>query len=344
MRSRAAVLVSVLEQPPALPSREQAGKHRRSSAGGAGGELREAQRTRLQTAMLRVLPEHGVAGANVGRVTAAAGVSRKTFYDLYADRWECMAAALELACEDAAQSVGEACAGELAWALRIRVGLYALLELLEQQPGLARVFVIEASAAGSAVLARRGELLARLASELDQGRELARREPPPLTAEGLVGGILGVLHARLLAPQEGPLTELLNPLMSFITLPYLGGGASRRELHKPLPARRSPVPPSPLPAAENPFEGLNLRLTNRTVRVLGAIGMTPGLSNRELSERAGIVDQGQISKLLARLVRLELIENTGEGQAKGAANAWRLTARGLELQRATARAPLLGGI
>ena len=60
-----------------------------------------------------------------------------------------------------------------------------------------------------------------------------------------------------------------------------------------------------------------MRLTYRTVRVLSVIGEAPGASNREVAEGSGIADQGQISKLLARLERLQLIENTGGGQLKG---------------------------
>jgi len=62
-----------------------------------------------------------------------------------------------------------------------------------------------------------------------------------------------------------------------------------------------------------------MRLTDRTVRVLAAIAAIaaqPGLSNRQISQRAGITDQGQISKLLSRLAGLQLIENTGEGQRR----------------------------
>jgi hypothetical protein len=44
---------------------------------------------------------------------------------------------------------------------------------------------------------------------------------------------------------------------------------------------------------------------------------------------AGIADQGQISKLLARLHSLGLLENTGGDHAKGEPNAWHLTARGV---------------
>jgi hypothetical protein len=80
----------------------------------------------------------------------------------------------------------------------------------------------------------------------------------------------------------------------------------------------------------------SLRRTYRTWQVLGAISdLTsvrpgPGPSNRELAEAAGIEDEGQASRLLKRLERLCLIENTGVGQSKGGANAWGLTAHGRE--------------
>ncbi|MGO8906444.1 MAG: MarR family transcriptional regulator [Solirubrobacteraceae bacterium] len=77
-----------------------------------------------------------------------------------------------------------------------------------------------------------------------------------------------------------------------------------------------------------------MRLTYRTVRVLAAIAAQPGLSNRQISQRAGITDQGQISRLLSRLARLQPIENTGQGQRKGSANAWRLTGHGEAVDRA----------
>jgi DNA-binding MarR family transcriptional regulator len=71
-----------------------------------------------------------------------------------------------------------------------------------------------------------------------------------------------------------------------------------------------------------------LRVTYRTVRVLGAIAERPGMSNMEVARRADVVDQGQVSKLLKRLAGLGLIENTGGGQAHGQANRWRVRAEG----------------
>jgi hypothetical protein len=74
-----------------------------------------------------------------------------------------------------------------------------------------------------------------------------------------------------------------------------------------------------------------MRLTYRTVRVLRAIAAQPSASNREVSLAAGISDQGQISKLLARLQKRGLIANAGRagnGFTRGEANAWTLTDTG----------------
>jgi DNA-binding MarR family transcriptional regulator len=78
----------------------------------------------------------------------------------------------------------------------------------------------------------------------------------------------------------------------------------------------------------DPLQGVSMRLTYRTARVLQGVAECPGASNRVVAERAGIHDPGQVSKLLARLERLGLLVNTGEGHAKGEPNAWSLTAKG----------------
>jgi DNA-binding MarR family transcriptional regulator len=86
---------------------------------------------------------------------------------------------------------------------------------------------------------------------------------------------------------------------------------------------------------------LEIRVTYRTCRVLAAIESDPGLSNKQAAAAAGITDQGQISRLLARLSGLELIENGGSGQIAGHANAWQLTPAGRELQRELSRSHVL---
>jgi DNA-binding MarR family transcriptional regulator len=119
-----------------------------------------------------------------------------------------------------------------------------------------------------------------------------------------------------------------------IVLPYLGSAVARRELTRPVPRVR--LAGDGLSHSEERLSArqAGVRLTYRTARVLSAISDYPGASNREVAERAGIVDQGQISKLLTRLEARELIVKIGEGRTRGAPNSWRLTERGEVVLRA----------
>jgi DNA-binding MarR family transcriptional regulator len=77
-----------------------------------------------------------------------------------------------------------------------------------------------------------------------------------------------------------------------------------------------------------------VRVTYLTARVLEYLAEHPGASNRLIAEYAGVADEGQMSKLLMRLERVGLIENPGRARVKGAPNAWTLTAKGEEAERA----------
>jgi AcrR family transcriptional regulator len=49
----------------------------------ARAQMSEIQRGRLLAAAVDVVAEHGYGGMSVARVTGRAGVSRRTFYDLF---------------------------------------------------------------------------------------------------------------------------------------------------------------------------------------------------------------------------------------------------------------------
>lgn len=301
------------------------------------GQVTEIQRSRMLTAAVQAVEEVGYARMTVAQVIGRAKVSRKTFYDVFIDREDCFLAAFDQAVTQARAQVVEAYQRESGWREGVRAGLTRLLTLMDEEPGLARLCVVEALGAGSRVLEHRAKVLDELAEVVDRGRMIssASREPPEVTAEGIVGAVFAVLHTRLLEGGGEPLSTLLASLMSMIVLPYMGTRAAGKELSRPAPARQSRAQSAGRSGSRDPLEGLDMRLTYRTVRVLVAIGGHPGASNREIAEGSGIADQGQISKLLTRLRRLDLVENRGEGQAKGAANAWYLTERGTEVERAT---------
>jgi AcrR family transcriptional regulator len=299
--------------------------------GAARAQMSEIQRARMLTAAAEVVAERGYHRMSVARVTGRAGVSRRTFYDLFEDREDCFLTLFDEALARATKVAEDGAGGAESWRDQVRAGLSALLQFIGDEPVSGSLLLVGALGAGPKVLERRAQRLETLKTIVDRGRSQAKtgHDPPPLTAEGVVGAVLSVLHARLLEPEPGSFMELLNPLMAMIVLPYLGQAAATKELKRPVPKTRSPASPRPV---SDPFEDLGMRLTYRTLRVLAAVAAQPGASNREVGEHAGIIDQGQMSRLLARLQTLGLIHNTGQGQTKGEPNAWNFTPKGQAVQ------------
>jgi AcrR family transcriptional regulator len=304
-----------------------------------GAHVVEMQRRRVLGAIVELVYEHGARGLTVATICERASLSRRTFYELYEDREAALLAGFEHEVQQATQIVEQAVAnwalaqgtngarGKFSWRERIRAGLVALLSFFDSDPGVARLLVVEALSAGEQTLRARRRVLGRLVMIVDEGRTEAKqgREPPPLTAEGVVGAVSSVIHARISDGDQRPLTELTGALMAIIVQPYLGPTAAQRELEKPVTLASPPIIPR---LHSDPFKGLPMRLTYRTVRVLASIADTPGSSNKQVARAAGITDEGQTSKLLTRLRKYELIRDTGIGPAKGMPRAWTLTQRG----------------
>jgi AcrR family transcriptional regulator len=298
----------------------------------SGGGLRRAhvgdlQRARMLSALFEVAREGGAENVTVARVVERSGASRRTFYEQFTDRDDCFFAAFEQALAHASERVLSAYEAEVGWRERIRASLVAFLSFLDEEPVIGRVLIAESLAGGQRVLERRGEVLACVTGAIDEGR-IGTRAPScsSLTAESVVGGALSILHARIARPEHKSLIELANPLMSMIVLPYLGATAARRELERPV--AKATVGPERTLLLSDPFKDAGMRLTYRTVQVLVAIGEHRGASNRLVGAQVGIADQGQISKLLARLERVGMIANTGLGPGLGAPNEWALTPTG----------------
>ncbi len=308
----------------------------------------EIQRARILAAMVQESAKRGAANVTVAHIVARAGVSRRTFYELFEDREDCFLGAFDESVTRATRYVLDNHDPKADWVERVRNALTALLAFLDAEPGTGQLLIVGSLGAGAKALERRGEMLSRTIALLDEGRSVAKagEDLPPLTAEGIAGGVLSVLHSRLLTSpppaigeegrrspkvSHGSLLDLVGPLMAMIVLPYLGPTAARKELARPIPK------PASLHRHEgNPLGELEMRLTYRTVRVLMAIAAHPGSSNRVVAEAAEVTDQGQMSKLLARLHDIGLIQNTGGGATRGEPNAWTLTTKGWHIQEAIA--------
>jgi AcrR family transcriptional regulator len=275
-------------------------------------------------------------------VATRAGISERVFSDIFPTVDECYRSAFVEGLDRLSRTLAEATDREVVWLERVRSGLVAMLGFLDDEPAWARLLVLETPLSGALTFeCRRGlhELVARL---LDRGTEVTetfgagRAVTSPtllatLTGELVVGGVFSVVRTSMLDRDGGKLVELAPSLMAFIVAPYLGRSVAQAELDgRPsgagggLASRRRVVRAESLASAA----ALPIRATHRTTMVLRAIAGAPYSNNREVARSAGLVDEGQTSKLLARLERQGVIENVGLGPARGEPNAWVLTGSG----------------
>jgi AcrR family transcriptional regulator len=335
-----------------------------------GIEVSEVQRARMLSSAVAVVSEYGYGQMSVARVTGRARVSRRTFYDVFEDREDCFLAVFDDAVARVSGLVVDAYGGAGGgWRERVRGALLALLSFLDGEPEVGSLLVVDALRAGPRVLARRAEVLRGVGVALDGGapaRGKSSRALGDLTGEGVVGAVFSVIHTRLLAREgRGSLVDLLGPLMAMIVLPYMGSAAAERERSGARRGARTvwvgrksssdrskdrmgssigqqrPARLADSVLGGDPLVDLPMRLTYRTLRVLSVIGERSGASNREVADLAGVADQGQMSKLLARLERLGLVHNAAVGhghrggrrQPTGEPNVWRLTVLGEDVCR-----------
>ena len=167
------------------------------------------QRERILDAVLQAASQSGYAAMRIEDVIAIAGVSRRTFYDHFANKEEAFLAAYELVLEQLLSGVTSAFASGESWTSRVRRGLAAFLNLLASEPVLAQVCVVEALAAGPRALARRTEAMEAFQALLQppKGDALATSTAPPVAVEAIVGGIYEVIYSRVTSNRTEELPE-----------------------------------------------------------------------------------------------------------------------------------------
>ena len=183
-----------------------------------------SQRGRILRAMVDAVAERGYANVRVADVIAVAGVSRKTFYELFDDREDCFLAAFDfhLALLLETTTAGFQATAEAPWTERIRVGLTAFLTGMAEQPAAARFCIVEVLAAGPEAVARRDAAIQEFARFLDLGRAEGSPELPETTALSVAGGIGELLYGEINRGATRELPNLLPELVFWIVRAFLG--------------------------------------------------------------------------------------------------------------------------
>ncbi|MEX2196037.1 MAG: helix-turn-helix domain-containing protein [Thermoleophilaceae bacterium] len=194
----------------ALPGAAAASTRRLPS--GKHGLSREAvedsQRVRMLDAMAREVAARGFGGTSVRHVVSAAGVSRKTFYEHFANKTACFLALYDEMLALLRARARDAAASEADVTRRAQASVRALVESMEEEPGLVRVCLTEPFAAGPAAMQRYWRLL-QLIEGLLEGASWSRSTVP---SEVIAGGIAVELVRRFTTGSSQPLDEILRAL------------------------------------------------------------------------------------------------------------------------------------
>lgn len=193
------------------------------------------QRPRIIAAFAAEVSERGYGAVTVTDVAERAGIARKTFYENFSSKEECLLATQEFGMATALERIVDAAGLVESWPQRVAAGTAAFLAGVAEERALARACIVEALAAGPAPARYHQESLQSFVSLFGLGRDVSQEEKLPETiAEALVGGIFWIVYGVLAESPAGEVEELLPELVEFALTPYLGREAART---LPLPQR-----------------------------------------------------------------------------------------------------------
>ena len=216
--------MSARHRPAALPGVGRSRLWRHSSAELLPGRhglppavVVQIQRERLLRAMVAVVAEQGYQASSVAKILDRAGVSRRTFYDLFDNREACFLAAYEEVAARALTLVEQAYNQGSSAGDRIERALQAFLDFWAEHPEEACACIDELLTAGAAARACHTRTVERLASLLERalGELRGLSEPDPLAARAFVGGIYELIQAHVDHDDLPPLPALAERIVAW---------------------------------------------------------------------------------------------------------------------------------
>jgi AcrR family transcriptional regulator len=167
--------------------------------------------------MIDAVAEKGYLETTVADVIRRAGLSRKTFYEHFANKQECFLATYDQISARAIRRVEQAYEQADGWPGRVEAAIGALFEAAIENPGAVRLVLLEINAVGPAGIERwersivHYERLIRGALKLAPGK--GTFSDPVLRA--VIGGLNRVLYRRVLRGRER--TDLLDVVPDLVT-------------------------------------------------------------------------------------------------------------------------------
>lgn len=215
-------------------------------------EVAAHQRERLFEAMIKAVDERGFVATTISDLVEYAGVSRRTFYEHFENKEQCLLLTYDTIVERLTQRLVTVDASATGQGLqRLEAVLRALFEATVSRPDAARLVCVELAAAGPPGVerwAQGSERLARFIGEVFEQADGQGAVPEPV-ARAMVGALRKILYSRVRRKRSSralraELMKLLPDLMAWISS-YCPSPAAmpRRPLarsHRRLPGGRAP--------------------------------------------------------------------------------------------------------
>jgi AcrR family transcriptional regulator len=175
------------------------------------------QRERLLDGMASTVARRGYAATPVAAVLKASGVSRRTFYEQFADKQDCFLAAYDTIVALCTERLVAAYHAGDDWEDGLARAYDGLLRTLAAEPDFAHLGIVDVLAAGPAGIARREATLRRFARFIDYTRERSEPHvtPPGLVGQAIVGGIHELVYSRIVQGETARLPELTDELLHY---------------------------------------------------------------------------------------------------------------------------------
>jgi AcrR family transcriptional regulator len=168
----------------------------------------QEHRARLLRGMAHAVAEKGYADTTIGDIVREASVSRRTFYEHFRDKAECLVALYQLASRNALHVLREAVDPSQPWEQKVERAIRAYLLELARNPVLMRTLFIEILGLGPDGLEARRAIHREIAGFL---LELVNANHAPhvqLTPEDVTAVIGGVHELVLQKIEDGKVEEV----------------------------------------------------------------------------------------------------------------------------------------
>ncbi|HXA53915.1 MAG TPA: TetR/AcrR family transcriptional regulator [Solirubrobacteraceae bacterium] len=223
------------------------------------------QRERLVEAMVQAVSERGVVATTISDLVARAGISRRTFYEHFDNKEDCLLATYDTVVESEVRRLLDLADADVGWLEQLEAIVRALFDAIAERPDAARLICVEMGASGAIGVQRWADGATRFERFISEGFERAPGAgtiPDPV-ARAVVGALRKIIYTRVREERsnkslKGELARIVPELMEWISCyyPTPAGILRRPRAQKPRWLEGGRAPGSLSPSAPWGVRGL----------------------------------------------------------------------------------------